>query len=255
MKLYNLYQSIILEEITKAKLLTESMSTADVDTILDGDPNRQGVYFKVSIKYKDENGEVADRFIEVYQRNISTANNPLIDAYQLSKNNKSSGVELKLDKQKRLVPVVDKNGQQVIEDYEGWRKFRLDRILSFKVSKVAYFKPRPGFNDKGNRSSTVSSTQKIAGDTTSYQYKDTTLKQRKQTQQQAQTAKVDLKNKSYGDIEKQRKDKLRGDLEQQLQNQLKPQPEAQPQQTVEPKQNIQEPEIGDELDNKDELNK
>jgi hypothetical protein len=255
MKLYNLYQDIILEEITKAKLLVEAMSTTDVDTILDGDPNRQGVYFKVNIKYKSENGEVSDRFIEVYQRNISIANNPLIDAYQLSKNNKSSGVKLKLDKENRLVPVVDKNGQQVIEDYEGWRKFRLDRILSFKVSKVAYFKPRPGFNDKGNNSPTVSSTQKIAGATTDYQYKDTTLKQRKQTQQQAQAAKVALKNKSYSDVEKQRKDKLRGDLEQKLSNNLKQQTVQPQQQTVQPQQNIQQPEMDNDLENKDELNK
>ena len=68
MKLYNLYQTIILEEIAKAKLLTENMSTNDVDTILDGDPNREGMFFKVKINPEDYNFIKENQFLQLLNK-------------------------------------------------------------------------------------------------------------------------------------------------------------------------------------------
>ncbi len=148
MKLYNLYQDLILEKINSELLRLEAMSDVDVDSIIAGDKERQGKFYKVNITYKSPNGEVSNRFIEIYQRNLSTAGNDLIDAYQLSKNN---------------------------QPYEGWKKFRLDRIESFNVTGVAYYNPQNGFNPIGNDSPTVASTANIA-DIPSFGYKSPTSK-------------------------------------------------------------------------------
>ena len=171
MKLYNLYQDLILEQIKSELLrLNEAMSDIDVDTILAGDKERQGKFYKVNITY-DNDGEVSNRFIEIYQRNTSIIGNPLIDAYQLSKNNQSSGPKLN----KKGQPVLDKNGNQVIVSYEGWRKFNMKKITSFKVTGVGYYEPQAGFNPVGNNSPTVASTTTIA-DIPSYGYKSPTAK-------------------------------------------------------------------------------
>lgn len=171
MKLYNLYQDLILEQINSELLrLNEAMSDVDVDTILGGDKERQGKFYKVNITY-DNDGQVSNRFIEIYQRNTSTASNPLIDAYQLSKNNQPSGPKLN----KKGEPVLDKNGNQVIVSYEGWRKFNMKKITSFKVTGVGFYEPKAGFNPIGNNSPTVASTSTIA-DIPSYGYKSPTSK-------------------------------------------------------------------------------
>ena len=171
MKLYNLYQDLILEQIKSELLrLNEAMSDIDVDTILAGDKERQGKFYKVNITY-DNDGEVSNRFIEIYQRNTSIIGNPLIDAYQLSKNNQSSGPKLN----KKGQPVLDKNGNPVIVSYEGWRKFNIKKITSFKVTGVGYYEPQAGFNPVGNNSPTVASTTTIA-DIPSYGYKSPTAK-------------------------------------------------------------------------------
>jgi hypothetical protein len=179
MKLYNLYQNIILEEIIKMVQLTEAVSPYDVDTVLNGDPNKEGKFYQVSFKYKEKDGTTSNRWVQIYQRNISTANNGLIDAYQISRDGKSNGINTRTGKE---------------ESFEGWRKFRLDKMSDFKVSKVAYYQPQAGFNKTGNNSPTVQSTQKIAP-VGSYKYADTTLKnkayaekraQQPQAQQQAQ---------------------------------------------------------------------
>ena len=171
MKLYNLYQDLILEQIKSELLrLNEAMSDIDVDTILAGDKERQGKFYKVNITY-DNDGEVSNRFIEIYQRNTSIIGNPLIDAYQLSKNNQSSGPKLN----KKGQPVLDKDGNPVIVSYEGWRKFNMKKITSFKVTGVGYYEPQAGFNPVGNNSPTVASTTTIA-DIPSYGYKSPTAK-------------------------------------------------------------------------------
>ena len=170
MKLYNLYQDVILEQINLELLRLEAMSDVDVDTILAGDKERQGKFYKVNITY-DNDGDVSNRFIEIYQRNTSIIGNPLIDAYQLSKNNQPSGPKLN----KKGQPVLDKDGNPVIVSYEGWRKFNMKKITSFKVTGVGFYEPKDGFNPVGNISPTVASTTTIA-DIPSYGYKAPTSK-------------------------------------------------------------------------------
>jgi hypothetical protein len=177
MKLYNLYQNVILEEIIRLTSLNEAVSPNDVDSALDGD---NGKFYHVSFVYKDENGTISNRWVQLYQRNISTANNGLIDAYQVSRDGKTSGFNPRTGKQ---------------ENFSGWKKFRLDRMSDFKVSKVPFYQPQNGFNKTGNNSPTVNSTQKIAPLGT-YKYATSTLKQKaaaeKKQQQQptnVQTAK------------------------------------------------------------------
>lgn len=167
MKLYNLYQNIILEEIIRKVQLNEAVPSYDVDTVLDGD---NGKFYHVSFKYKGEDGTISERWVQLYQRNISTANNGLIDAYQVSRDGKTSGFNPRTGKQ---------------ENFEGWKKFRLDRISDFKVSKVPFYQPKNGFNKTGNNSPTVNSTQKIAKVGT-YKYAPSTIKQKAATEKKPQ---------------------------------------------------------------------
>ena len=174
MKLYNLYQNIILEEIIKMTQLNEAVSPYDVDTALNGDPNKQGKFYHVSFDYKGADGNVSRRWVQIYQKNISTANNGLIDAFQVSRDGQNSA------------PTNEKHS------LTGWKKFRLDRMSNFEISKVPFYsEPKPyvsGYradgspitaklNKTGNNSPTVQSTQKIAK-IGSYQYADSTLKQK-----------------------------------------------------------------------------
>lgn len=167
MKLYNLYQNIILEEIIKTIQLTEAVSPYDVDTVLNGD---NGKFYHVSFKYKGEDGTVSNRWVQLYQRNISTANNGLIDAFQISRDGQTEGINPRTGKQ---------------ESFTGWKKFRLDRMSDFKVSKVPFYQPQAGFNKTGNNSPTVQSTQKIAPVGT-YKYAASTLKNKARAEKQQQ---------------------------------------------------------------------
>lgn len=185
MKLYNLYQNVILEEIIRLVQLTEAVPTNDIDKVLAGDPNKEGKFYHVSFDYKEKDGTVSNRWVQIYQTNLSITNNGLIDAYQVSKNGKSSN------------PSGEKH------TLTGWKKFRLDRMSNFKVSKVPFYQePKPyivknkkgkiriaKLNKTGNGSPTVKQTYDIAN-IGSYQYSDSTLKnkayaeKRKQASQQ-----------------------------------------------------------------------
>lgn len=230
MKLYNLYQSIILEEIIREIQLNEAVSSNDVDTVINGDPNKQGKFYHVSFKYKDDNGIVSNRWAQIYQRNISTANNGLIDAFQVSRDGKTSGFNPRTDKE---------------ESFTGWKKFRLDKMSDFKVSKVPFYsEPKPyvsGYradgspinaklNKTGNNSPTVQSTQKIAKIGT-YDYAAST--------------------KANQEREKQRAEKERqARLQQQKQNFANRQQPAQQQQQPVQQQNVNL----NNKDNEEELN-
>ena len=171
MNLYNLYHSLILEEIIKLGQLNEAASTNDIDNVLNGDPNKQGKFYHVSFDYTEKDGTVSQRWVQIYQRNISTANNGLIDAFQVSKNGQSS------------------EPSNVKHSLTGWKKFRLDRISNLKVSKVPFYQPQSGFNKNGNNSPTVRTTQKIAP-VGSYKYADTTLKNKAYAEKRAQQKQV-----------------------------------------------------------------
>ena len=152
MKLYNIYTNLILENIKEKIILFESVSGNLIDTVLAGDNERPGKHYRVAIKYKNVKGEVSNQFIEINQKNISSAGNDLIDARVLSKN----GVEL---------------------PDNVYKKFRLDGIEDFKITKVAYYKPGDKMRtDGGNSSKTVRSVNNYAN--YDFKYAPSTIKQK-----------------------------------------------------------------------------
>jgi hypothetical protein len=164
MRLYNLYQNIILEEIFNKVQLVEAVPTEFIDKLLAGEP--RGKYYHVSFDYTDKKGNTSNRFVKIHQRNISTIGNNLIDAYQLSRDGISRGMNPRTGKS---------------ENFEGWKKFNLAKMTNFKVSKVPFYQPNLGFNRTGNNSSTVASTLTIAP--FDYQYAASTIKRGEKTQQ------------------------------------------------------------------------
>lgn len=135
MKLYNLFENIILEETIKEKMiLCEGASYTQVN---DAIQNR----YRVRIEYKDnENKPPTKRFIEVYAIGLSKAGNPVIRAYQLF-----GGTTTKIPK---------------------WKFFRLDKIVKWEPTKVKFNTPIdvrdpsvPKFNKYGDK--TMSTVNKI----------------------------------------------------------------------------------------------
>jgi len=242
MKLYNLYQNIILEEIIRTVELNEAVPSSEIDSVIKGDPNVKGKFYYVSFDYKDKDGTTSNRWVKIHQKNLSTAGNDLIDAKQISKNGKTSET------------VVDKDGISSVKSVEGWRKFNLDKMSNFKVSKVPFQQPEAGFNPTGNNSKTVAYTNAEDIADFSYGYKDP-----KYAEKVAAATKV--KNDAF--VKNRGEEKLK--RQQKLEPKLNPQPISKP---MEPKltQPVQkpidtnepindEPEMDNDLENKDELNK
>ena len=112
MKLYNIFESIILEE--QKQLLIENVRN-EILKAIDGKYN-------VWIKYRDNKNTVTRRYIQIYDLGMSKSKkNPkeMISAYQLGGNTKPS--------RKGNVPY-------------GWKQFRLDKIIdgSIKPVKITY---------------------------------------------------------------------------------------------------------------------
>jgi hypothetical protein len=162
MKLYNIYTNLILENIKRQIALFEGVSTSLIDTVLAGDPDKPGKYYRVAIRYKNAKGEVSNQFIEINQRNISTADNNLIDA-----------------------KVVSKNGIELPDDV--YKKFNIDNIEDFKVTKVGYYEPGSKMRtDGGNSSKNIRSVDNYA--TYGYEYAPSTLKAKERQLAAAQNA-------------------------------------------------------------------
>jgi hypothetical protein len=157
MKLYNIYQNVILEEIINQVHLLEAVPVDDIEKVLTGDG---GKYYHVSFDYTDNKGNVSNRFVQIHQRNISTRNNNLIDAYQISRDGQTSGVNPRTGKP---------------ENFEGWKKFDLNKMSNFKITKIPFYQPKFKFNRSGNNSSSIVSTPTIAQ--FDYQYSPSTVKQ------------------------------------------------------------------------------
>lgn len=130
MKLYNLFESVILEEVEKAKrLLIEGVST---DNVIDAINGR----YQVNISYRDPGqDQPSKRYIQVYNLSKSKAGNDVIRAFQLSGASKKG----------------EKNGY--------WKIFRLDRIDGWFPTKMKFHKPVsdldasiPKYNSNGDRS-------------------------------------------------------------------------------------------------------
>lgn len=226
MKLYKLYNDIILENIKRGLLLFEGVSDSLVDTVLAGDAEKPGKHYRVQIRYKNLKGEVSNQFIEINQRNVSSAGNGLIDARVLSKNN------------------------EVMPD-NVFKKFRLDGIEDFKVTKVAYYQPAVGFKTDGtNNSKTVASVNNYAD--YNYQYAQSTLKQKERKANQAAPAQ-EIPVQNTKPVSKPKS------AAKPIQNNPVPTPKpmigSQPvQKTWNKEPNIEKPEIANDVEDNDDFN-
>lgn len=130
MKLYNLYESVILEEINKGKnLLLEGVSKEDVDAAIDGKYN-------VNILYQDEEGKPpSKRYIQVYNRGQTKAGNPAIRAFQIF------------------------GGSKTTPNEGAWKLFLLDKISYWEPTNKKWHNPVsdrdvtiPAYNQLGDKS-------------------------------------------------------------------------------------------------------
>jgi predicted DNA-binding transcriptional regulator YafY len=129
MKLYNLFESVIIEEIEKSqKILLEGVSNDDVIAAINGKYN-------VNILYRDYDDQPpSKRYIQVYNFSKTRGGNDAIRAYQIfggSTSNNNKGF---------------------------WKIFRLDRIEGWFPTKVKWQKPVsdldpsiPKYNPNGDR--------------------------------------------------------------------------------------------------------
>ena len=110
MKLYNLFEELILEESERNRLILESVSEDKVKAAIDGKYN-------VNILYRDfEDAPPSKRYIQVYQYGITKAGNRAIRAYQIF-------------------------GASKTKNPSDWKIFRLDRIEGWFPTKVKWSKP------------------------------------------------------------------------------------------------------------------
>lgn len=130
MKLYNLFECVILEELDKAKkLLVEGVSSDDVNAAIKGKYN-------VNILYRDYEGQPpSKRYIQVYNYAKTKGGNDAIRAYQIF------------------------GGSKTQNNKGYWKIFRLDRIEGWFPTKVKWQKPVsdfdssiPKYNQNGDRS-------------------------------------------------------------------------------------------------------
>lgn len=130
MKLYNLFESVILEEVEKAKkLLTEGASSDQVNDAINGKYN-------VNILYRDYPDQPpSKRYIQVYNYAKTKGGNDAIRAYQIF------------------------GGSKKGENKGYWKIFRLDRIEGWFPTKVKWQQPIsnldssiPKYNQNGDRS-------------------------------------------------------------------------------------------------------
>lgn len=130
MKLYNLYEAVILEEAQKRlSLLTEGATIDDVKAAIDGKYN-------VNILYRDfPDQPPSKRYIQVYNIGKTKAGNDAIRAFQIFGGSKKG----------------EKNGY--------WKIFRLDRIEGWFPTKVKWVNPIstiepsiPRYNSAGDNS-------------------------------------------------------------------------------------------------------
>jgi hypothetical protein len=105
MKLYNIYESIIIEE--KNIILTENVR----DKILNAIDGKYNIRFK----YREEDNTVTDRYVQIYDLGVSKAGNEMISAYQL-------GGKIKPSK------LGNKN--------YGWKQFLLHKIIDGTIEPV-----------------------------------------------------------------------------------------------------------------------
>jgi hypothetical protein len=130
MKLYNLYQEVILEEIQKQlDLLSEAVSEDEIIKAINGKYN-------VNITYRDydDGTPPSRRYIQIYVLGTTRAGNQAIRAYQIGGNTAKTQVT-------------------------GWKTFRVDRIESITPTNMRWHNPVsdrnpgiPAYNQLGDNS-------------------------------------------------------------------------------------------------------
>lgn len=142
MKLYNLYKEVILEEINQFNL--EEAITKNIEGVfLNGDKDKR-VHYMVDIKYKDEDGEITNRWICIGHVVTTKKGNQAISAYVVTGN-----------KQKEIKNSVNSQGTELevnpinTTDPAGWRLFIIDNILEFKETKVRVYKAPVDYEENG----------------------------------------------------------------------------------------------------------
>lgn len=132
MKLYNLFDEIILEEVGKARLLTENVSDQQVIDAINGKYNVNILYDD----YPNANPSVAPskRYIQVYNFGSTKAGNKAIRAFQIFGGSKTT----------------PKSG--------NWKIFRLDRIRGWYPTNMKFTQPVsnlssaiPKYNELGDK--------------------------------------------------------------------------------------------------------
>jgi hypothetical protein len=121
LKLYNIFQEVILEETALAKsILTESASIDDVQKAIDGK-------YIVEFKYQDyQDQPPSTRWVQIDSLSMTKGNNMCIRAYQVS------------------------GGSKTVE--QGWKIFLLNKIISgtWKITNYKWNKFSYGFNPNGD---------------------------------------------------------------------------------------------------------
>jgi predicted DNA-binding transcriptional regulator YafY len=129
MKLYNIFQSVILEEISKnTNFITEGVSSDAINDAINGKYN-------VNILYRDYVDQPpSKRYIQVYNLSKTKSGNDAIRAYQIFGGSKTT----------------PKTG--------AWKIFRLDRIEGWFPTNMKWEKPVsdldssiPKYNTNGDR--------------------------------------------------------------------------------------------------------
>jgi len=129
MKLYNIFQSLILEEISKnTSFITEGVSSDVINAAINGKYN-------VNILYRDNEGQPpSKRYIQVYNLSKTKAGNDAIRAYQIF------------------------GGSKTTPRTGAWKIFRLDRIEGWYPTNMKWEKPVsdldssiPKYNTNGDR--------------------------------------------------------------------------------------------------------
>ena len=116
MKLYNVYNNLILE-------------IASVNAIVDSIKKRQ----RVIVYYDgDEPGGKGLRIVEPVCYGYSKAGNPVLRAWDLE------GASHRAYLGKKPLP--------------SWRLFRVDKIITLKPTTETFNEPRPGYNPNGDKS-------------------------------------------------------------------------------------------------------
>lgn len=115
MKLYNIFQDIILEEISKDQELINEGVLEDIKSAMG---NTVYIWFK----YKTSDGKITDRYVMLDKLGTSLANNAVVRLWQ-------TGGQTTQTK---------KDG-----NVSGWKLFRLDRIIpnSVKPTAMKFNKP------------------------------------------------------------------------------------------------------------------